>query len=55
MDEATRKGSLRDRLAEKRRQRKARKVERTHAKGLRDRQRVREGKSPYDAGGVGGV
>jgi hypothetical protein len=55
MDESTRKESLRGRLAEKRRQRKARKVERTHEKGLRDRQRVREGKSTYDAGGSGGV
>jgi hypothetical protein len=54
MDEATRKESLRGRLAAKLRQRKARKAERTHQKALRDRQRDREGKSPYDAGSVGG-
>ena len=55
MDEATRKESLRGRLAAKRRQRKARKVERTHEKASRDRQRVREEKSPYSSGSSGGV
>ena len=54
MDEATRKESLRGRLAAKLRHRKARKAERIHDKALRDRGRDREGKAPYGPGSAGG-